>query len=370
MVEGALIPREPYCVVVGGINLDIQGFSNARYVAGDSNPGSVRRAIGGVGRNIAENLVRLGVRAELITVLGDGPEWDILIRNSIDAGIGLSHSPRFHSIDLPTYLCVLEPDGRLAGAVADMGAIDRLHVEHLESRRELFDAASAIVVDGNVPRECIEWIAAHYGARPREPDRGANPGTRAEILSRNEGPLLIADPVSGAKARKFMSCFGQFDIAKPNAAEAAIIAGLPPDADLGATIASLAAHSNLPSELYISLGERGIAVARGTSLKKIALCPASHRPSTVNRSGAGDAACATLVWLSVAARPSDALASSLLASTPREKAQFAIAGALFAAAAEAPVNPRLSVENLCETARTCYPELAPLIEIIRNGGNA
>jgi len=359
MVEGALGQREPYCVVVGGINLDLQGFSGARYVSGDSNPGSVKRAIGGVGRNIAENLVRLGMRTELITALGEGKEWDELVQSTIGLGIALDHSPRFRSLDIPIYLCILEPDGRLVGAVADMGAIDALRVEQLEACRDLLDAASAIVVDGNIPRECIEWIAANYGTSSRE-----------------ARPLLVADPVSGAKARKFISCFGQFDIAKPNAAEAAVIAGLPPDADLGATVASLAAQSNIPPELYISLGEQGIAVARGGALEMIAMCPAPLRAASVNRSGAGDAACATLVWLSVAARQSRALppdtpsspAPHPIATSPCERAKFAIAGALFAAASEAPVNPLLSVEKLCEIARTCYPELAPLTDTIRNGG--
>ncbi len=385
--------REPYCVVIGGINLDIQGFSSARYVAGDSNPGTVKRAIGGVGRNIAENLVRLGLRTELITALGEGEEWGALIQSTAELGIGLDYSPRFRNLDIPTYLCILEPDGNLAGAVADMGAIDALRVEHLESCRGLLNAASAIVVDGNISSECIAWIVANYGTRSREAKHGSKPGLDAESTLRVTRPLLVADPVSGAKAHKFISCLGQFDIAKPNAAEAAIIAGLSPDAELSNTIASLTAHSNFPLELYISMGEGGIAVAHGEALELIAMCPKSLRPGLVNRSGAGDAACATLVWLSVAARqaraptpapyaPSPSVAAGqatasssapqpphIIVPTPREKAQFAIAGALFAAAAEGPVNPRLTIQNLCEIARTCYPELARLTDAIRNGGS-
>lgn len=367
MVEGALVPRESYCVVIGGINVDLQGFSRATYVAGDSNPGYVRRATGGVGRNIAENLVRLGLRTELITVLGEEEEWSDLIQSTIGVGIGLGQSPRLHDVNLPTYLCILEPDGHLVGAVADMGAIDRLSIEHLEARRELLDGASAIVVDGNVPQECVAWVAESYGARRSgaraTPAHGGVYDAAGFEPFNGARPLLIADPVSGAKARKFISCFGKFDIAKPNIAEAAVIAGLPHGSSPDAIVASLAAQSNLPSELFISRGERGIAFARGDSIEEIALCSAELRPPSINRSGSGDAACAALVWLSIARRQSGSPAISA-----RRKAQFAIAAALFAAAAEEPVNPQLTIEKLCETARTCYPELASLAGVISNGG--
>lgn len=366
MVEGALAEREPYCAVIGGINIDLQGFCAAAYRAGDSNPGMVARAIGGVGRNIAENVARLGVRVELVTPLGDGEAWNELVGRTLAAGVGLNYSPRVASLSLPTYLCILEPDGRLAGAVADMAAMEELRVEHLEARRALFDGAEVIAVDGNVPRECIEWVAAKYGARSSQWALGAIPGARAGATDGGcvpRRPLLIADPVSCAKARNFSSCFGAFDIAKPNLAEAATIAGLDDGANLGDVVAALAARSNLPAELYVSMGERGMAVARPGAVEEIALCPAEKRPRAVNRSGAGDAACAALVWLSVAERRRRGLKVSALA-----RAQFALAAALYATGSEEPVNPRLTMENLCDAAQSWYPELAPLAAAIRGGG--
>ena len=48
-------------VVVGGANVDIQGQVLRAFIPGDSNPGRIVRACGGVGRNIAENCARLGM---------------------------------------------------------------------------------------------------------------------------------------------------------------------------------------------------------------------------------------------------------------------------------------------------------------------
>lgn len=46
-----------YVVVAGGTNVDIGGRSYAPLVAGDSNPGRVTVSLGGVGRNIAHDLL-------------------------------------------------------------------------------------------------------------------------------------------------------------------------------------------------------------------------------------------------------------------------------------------------------------------------
>lgn len=42
-----------------------------KYVSFDSIPGKVKMSFGGVSRNIAENLSRIGINTKLISVLGD-----------------------------------------------------------------------------------------------------------------------------------------------------------------------------------------------------------------------------------------------------------------------------------------------------------
>ncbi len=44
-----------YVCVVGGANVDIEGRVLKTLLPGDSNPGTVIRSPGGVGRNIAES---------------------------------------------------------------------------------------------------------------------------------------------------------------------------------------------------------------------------------------------------------------------------------------------------------------------------
>ena len=72
--------------VVGGANMDIGGFPSARLVMGDSNPGKVRMTLGGVGRNIAENLSRLGLEVHLITALGNDTNGHAIINDCREKG--------------------------------------------------------------------------------------------------------------------------------------------------------------------------------------------------------------------------------------------------------------------------------------------
>lgn len=341
-----------YCVVVGGLNFDIQAFCHDDYIAGDSNPGSVTRSLGGVGRNIAENLVRLGIHTEMLTALGDSPAWRSLIMRTTRMDIGLGHSPTLSGMPLPTYLCILEKNGSLVGAVSDMRAMDQLRVEHLEAQSSLLDGAAAIVVDGNIPQACIEWIADRYRA-----DGNVRDHLRRRSLSvPEERPLLVADPVSVTKARKFAHCFGSFDIAKPNIAEAASIAGLEPDEAMDTTIAALRGARTLPKELYVSMGSGGIE-AIGDSEVHVSLPPEELQPLTINRSGAGDASCAALLWASLSLNVGLA-----------DKAKFALSAALITTSSKNPVNPALSEDSLCKNAAKWYPELGEIVKEILNGG--
>ena len=57
--------------IIGGINVDIEGAPYGELVFQDSNPGRISISFGGVGRNITENIVRMGGSVALISVAGE-----------------------------------------------------------------------------------------------------------------------------------------------------------------------------------------------------------------------------------------------------------------------------------------------------------
>lgn len=58
--RGYILSERRYSVVIGGANMDILGTPGQALTPGSSTPGTVSYSPGGVGRNIAENLARLG----------------------------------------------------------------------------------------------------------------------------------------------------------------------------------------------------------------------------------------------------------------------------------------------------------------------
>lgn len=185
-------------VVIGGANLDIVGHSFKPLVSRDSNPGFVRRSAGGVGRNAAENLARLGIETALVTAFGNDSAAHEVSERCEAVGVDLSGSIR---VELPgsLYLAILDEGGEMALALSDMRALDRLTPQVLEERRELIDGAQLLVCDANLPAETLGWIASE--ARP---------------------PILF-DPVSTGKAVRAAPIVGRLSAIKCNSAEAAML---------------------------------------------------------------------------------------------------------------------------------------------------
>ena len=68
--RGYVLASDPFVALVGGANMDICASPASRMRMHDSNPGSVVTSPGGVARNMAENLARLGVDCRLVAAVG------------------------------------------------------------------------------------------------------------------------------------------------------------------------------------------------------------------------------------------------------------------------------------------------------------
>ena len=160
-------------VVVGGANVDVKARTAAALVSGTSNPGTVVRSPGGVGRNVAENLARLGSRVALVSVIGSDPDGDWLVEETAAAGVDVTAVLRGGQTG--RYVAVLDAGGELVAGVSDMAATDAVVPEVLD--HDLLRSAALVVVDGNVPASTVDAVLA-LGVR------------------------VVIDPVSVAKAAR------------------------------------------------------------------------------------------------------------------------------------------------------------------------
>lgn len=310
--------------------MDIQGRCKGPYAAGDSNPGEALMSPGGVGRNIAENLVRLGIRTELITVFGDDTLSEELYRSCGRLGISTRGAMRLSQTPASQYICILDGGdscGRLVGAVAAMDSFERLTPSRLDERSGLLDAASLIVVDSNLPEASIVWLAERYGRGRPAPTMG------------HKNPLLALDPVSVAKAGRAASVLGDFTFIKPNKAEAELLSGVPINSKSDLPKAAGALRSLGIAEVFISLGAEGLyyeGPGRDGTERGILHPPVCE---LVNVSGAGDAGVAALVW------------GTLSEYSLRDRAGYAVAASSLATASGLTVNDEMNAGRVVELAK-------------------
>ncbi|WP_421695543.1 carbohydrate kinase family protein [Aestuariivirga sp.] len=257
----------PKVVVIGGANVDIKGRAKGPYVAGTSNPGEVTHAAGGVGRNIADNLARLGITVSLVTALGQDASGAFLRHACEQAGVDLTQSL---AVEGPsgTYLAILDEWGELVSAVNDMRAMDHILPSHLEDKAAHLRRAEMLVADCNLSAACLSWLAG-FCAR--------------------EGIRLLIEPVSVAKSQKLL----QFERAQPvfaitpNAQQLVALTGASGEEGL------VRLHELGFSNIVLHLGNQGALASDGRV--KIKVEPL--RDTVIaDVTGAGDAAVAGLVF--------------------------------------------------------------------------
>ncbi|MFC4711279.1 carbohydrate kinase [Planococcus dechangensis] len=152
-----VLPEEDAILCIGGANVDRKFHLKASSVPGTSNPATVTRSVGGVARNIAENLGRLGHHVRLVTVAGDDPEWRFIEESSAAFMDTALTKTLVHGVT-GSYTAVLEPDGEMTLALADMDIYSELTPAYLEPHRAKLLRAKLLVVDLNCPKETVHYL--------------------------------------------------------------------------------------------------------------------------------------------------------------------------------------------------------------------
>ena len=269
--RGYVVADTPFVAVIGGTNMDIHGKSSQRLRAHDSNPGAVRTSPGGVGRNVAENLARLGVECRLLSAVGNDDHGRALLRLGREAGIDMQHVLMIDAAPTSTYLSVLDDDGDMRVAISDMSVIKHVDAARLQSQKSMLGQSSLIVIDTNLPADSLAWLADTFA-----------------------GHTIFADTVSSAKAPRLKSHLHAIHTLKTSTIEVEALTGLP--AGTRDELAAVAEHLHAAGvqRVFVTLGEPGAFVSTGSSQGTYKL---RHQGvDVVNAGGAGDAFLAGLVY--------------------------------------------------------------------------
>jgi pseudouridine kinase len=241
----------PDVVVVGGANVDVKARTTAPLVPETSNPGTVLRTPGGVGRNVAENLARLGSRVALVSTVGNDPDGDWLLEETALAGVDVG--PVLRGGQTGRYVAVLDSGGDLSVGVSDMAATDALGPEVLD--HDLIRSATLVVVDGNIPATTVDAVLA---------------------VSADAGVRVVIDPVSVAKARR---------IAPLLRTERPAYAITPNEAELAALGSVAGLHARGVEVVWVRRGAAGSSLSTADDLVELE----APWVEPVDVTGAGDA---------------------------------------------------------------------------------
>jgi len=144
-------------VCIGGANLDRKYLVKDTARLGTSNPIKSSRSVGGVARNIAENLGRLGMDVTLLTACGTDADWSF-IEEASSIYMNLEQVAKIPGMATGSYSAVLDTDGELVIALADMEIYEAITPELLRKHEGLLSHAKCIVADLNCPKESLQFL--------------------------------------------------------------------------------------------------------------------------------------------------------------------------------------------------------------------
>lgn len=288
--------KQPYVVVFGASVVDIFGFSQKKYRQNNSTPGKVKMSFGGVCRNIAENLARISVNTTFISVIGDDEKGRSMVEHSEIFGYDMSESLVLKNSGTPTYLAILNETGEMVSAIADMGAIDEMTFDFIDSKSEIIEGSEFMFLDADSP-ENLGYILTKFKGKTK----------------------FILDPVSAEKAISIKHLIKHFHTIKPNRYEAEVMTNMEIKSDLDLVKAGDYFLNLGVKNVFISLDCEGIFYTDGDSYLKIT----AHDVNVCNVTGAGDSFVAGLGYgymnkLDIISTIKTAMAMSIIAISSDE----------------------------------------------------
>lgn len=145
-------------LVLGAASLDTVGRPFENLQPGTSVPGQVRPSFGGVARNVAENLARLGLPVSLISAVGDDPIGQQLLEYTSQTGVDTSACLRVADYGTASYIALLGKEGDLRYGLDDMRILSRLSAEYIKSQAALFHNAGLVFIDANLSTPALRAV--------------------------------------------------------------------------------------------------------------------------------------------------------------------------------------------------------------------
>lgn len=267
-------------VVIGTTCLDVKARPLAPVMPGISNPARIRLSPGGTGRNVAENLARLGVRVALLSVVGSDIVGQRLMDRTSRAGVDVSRVLRCTDCATGTYLALYTDENQHGYLLDDVAQLKVATPEYVHAHRGLFRQAKIVMLDGNLDTETIAAVL-DLTKKPRVP--------------------VAVDPATVRRAYALRPYLPEFSMITPNLAEAEALL----DRSISGEEAALEAAREMVALgveiVIITLAEKGLIYATSEAHGRIPAIGCEVEDWT----GAGDALSAAVIYGLINGMPVD-----------------------------------------------------------------
>ena len=258
-------------VVVGAATIDTKGRGLSAFAPGSSIPGHIRVSVGGVARNVAENLARLGVTTTLLTAVGDDASGRRILQRTTEGGVDIEHvlvRPQSRS---GAYVVIMDETGAPFVSVDDLEIIQAITPRYIYARRGLIQQADMIVFDANLSSPTIDSLVG---------------------LAKKYAIPICADPVSAVLAPRLRDYLADLHLVTPNSTEAQALTGLPAARRSEAEVAAKALVKQGVKIAVVTMAELGVCYAASEGSGNI---PAI-KTDVVDLTGGGDAMTAAIIF--------------------------------------------------------------------------
>ena len=262
--RGYVLKEHSEILAIGGANVDRKFRINDPVQLGTSNPASVTYSVGGVARNIAENLGRLRHNVQLVTTFGQDLDME-LIKSESSAYMKFDYIENLHDEATGSYTAVLDSDGELIIAMANMAIYDKLLPSLFKRHEVAFTKSKLIIIDLNCPKETVKYFKT--------------------IAQMNNIPLCIV-PVSSPKMTRMPEDLNGVTYFICNTDEAESYLSMKIETDEHYEEACKKLRQLGAEYVIITRGSKGIIAASSDGIKAFKAHPVTE---VVDVTGAGDA---------------------------------------------------------------------------------
>lgn len=182
--------------VIGGANIDIFARCYEDIIIRDSNPSSMTMSFGGVGHNIANNLVNLKEEIYFISCFSDDYFGKMLYDACAKVGFDMCYSFFNNAYPSSMYLAIMDKNSDMYLASSDMRIVENIKYEDFSFLEDIIDEDDYLVIDTNLSQEVIN------------------------SLYRNIKGIKVTDAISANKVFKVKDNLQYIDILKLNLIEA------------------------------------------------------------------------------------------------------------------------------------------------------